>query len=158
MAEQEDWVVWNGSLGILILAALGHVEAAEGARRAWLAPPWDVVGPFDLDALEAQGRIAFGECLVMSRARWREDQVALRREGWEKRRAFQIRFDVADDDREHRTTLDLPLGDALDASTINAAFRRRAKTAHPDAGGSNQDYRRIAEARDALLARSMRAA
>jgi curved DNA-binding protein CbpA len=33
----------------------------------------------------------------------------------------------------------------------DAAFRRLAKTAHPDVGGSNERYRRIASARDALL-------
>lgn len=154
MAEKDEWVVWNGSLGLVILATLGSVEDGADGRRAWLAPPWNVVGPFDLDALEAEGRIAFGECLVMSRARWRKDQVELRREGREKRRAFQMRFGARDDDRAHREALELPLRAALDASKINAAFRRRAKTAHPDAGGSNQDYRRIAEARDALLAQA----
>jgi len=40
---------------------------------------------------------------------------------------------------------------ALKPSEINAAFRRLAKTAHPDAGGSGEHYRRIADARDALL-------
>jgi DnaJ-class molecular chaperone len=90
----------------------------------------------------------------MSRARWKEDQVELRREGREKRRAYQIRFDFdEDDDQEHRKTLDLPMEGALEPSEIKAAFRRLAKTAHPDAGGSDEHYRRIAEARDALLER-----
>ncbi len=40
---------------------------------------------------------------------------------------------------------------ALKPSEINAAFRRLAETARPDAGGSDEHYRRIAEARDALL-------
>ncbi len=40
---------------------------------------------------------------------------------------------------------------ALKPSEINAAFRRLAKTAHPDVGGSGEHYRRIAEARDVLL-------
>jgi curved DNA-binding protein CbpA len=39
----------------------------------------------------------------------------------------------------------------LTASDVNAAFRQLAKTAHPDGGGSDEDYRRIVEARDALL-------
>lgn len=153
MAEREQFVIWNGSLGIAVLAALGSVETDADGRRAWLAPPWDIVGPFDLDALRSRGCIAFGECLVMSRDRWREDQVHLRREGLRKRRSMQIRVDVIGNDRAHREALDLPMGAALEPARINAAFRRRAKTAHPDAGGSNQEYRRIVEARDALLAR-----
>jgi hypothetical protein len=148
----EEWVVWNGSLGFLDTARIGHVEDGDGGRRAFLAPPYDVVGPFSLDELETRGRIAFGECLVMSRRRWQEDQVALRLEGQEKRRAFLLRLDFDNDDREHREILDLPVEGALEPAQVNAAFRRLAKTAHPDAGGSNEQYRRIAAARDGLLA------
>jgi hypothetical protein len=89
----------------------------------------------------------------MSRRRWREDQVELRREGLERRRAFLFRLDFDGDDRESREMLNLPADGALEPSDINAAFRRLAKTAHPDAGGSDELYRRIAQARDALLER-----
>ncbi|WP_442753503.1 J domain-containing protein [Methylocystis sp. JAN1] len=154
MADKEEWVVWNGSLGVLVMAGLGRIEEGEEGRSAWLAPPYDVVGPFSLDDLEALGRIAFGECLVMSRRRWREDQTDLRMEGRKKRAAFQFRFAIREDnDAAHREALDLPAEGALEASEVNAAFRRLAKRAHPDAGGSNEDYRRIAAARDALLDR-----
>ncbi len=146
-----EWVVWNGSIGILDTVTLGLVEAGGGGRRAFLAPPYQVVGPFDLDELETLGRIAFGACIVMSRRRWQEDQVELRREAQAQRRALLMRMQVDDDDAEHREALDLPLEGALDAAEINAAFRRAAKTAHPDAGGSAETYRRITEARDALL-------
>ena len=156
MTNEEEWVVWNGSLGILLMAAIGRVEHGEDGRSAFLAPPFEVVGPFNLDELETLGRIAFGECLVMSRQRWQEDQVELRIEAREKRRAFLFQLDE-DDEREHRETLDLPMEGPLEPAEINAAFRRLAKIAHPDAGGSNDDYRRITEARDALLERFGRA-
>lgn len=149
--EAEQWVIWNGSLGVLDMATIGQIEDGAGGRSAFLAPPYGVVGPFSLDELVAQGRIAFGECLVMSRRRWQEDQQDLRREAMEKRRAQMMRFEFREDDREHRETLDLPRDGALDPAQINAAFRRLAKTAHPDAGGSDEEYRRIADARDALL-------
>ena len=157
MTGKEEWVIWNGSLGVLVTAALGHVDEVAGGRRACLAPPWEIVGPFDLDELENAGRVAFGECLVMSRERWREDQAALRREGREKRRALQQRLARGPDDRAHRETLDLPKEGVLEASQINAAFRRQAKTAHPDAGGSDAAYRRISEARDALMEQAAQA-
>ncbi len=150
MTDKEGWVVWNGSMGILDHVTIGHVEEGEGGRSAFLAPPYDVVGPFSLDELEAQGRIAFGACLVMSLRRWREDQVELRLEGREKRRAFTFRLDF-DDDQEHREVLNLPMEGALKPAEINAAFRRLAKIAHPDAGGSDEHYRSITNARDALL-------
>ncbi len=147
--NNEQWVIWNGSLGVIDMVTLGRIDDADGVRRASLAPPYDIVGPFSLDELETQGRITFGACLVMSRYRWQEDQVELRREAQEKRRVtfFQASFD----DREHRETLDLPLEGVLESAEINAAFRRLAKTAHPDAGGTSEEYRRITEARDALL-------
>jgi hypothetical protein len=151
LLEEPQWVVWNGSLGFLDMATIGRVEAGERGRRAFLAPPYDVVGPFSLDELETLGRIAFGECLVMSRKRWRDDQVDLRFEARERRRAFLVSLEIGDD-RKHREALNLPLAGMLQPSEIKAAFRRVAKTAHPDGGGSNEQYRRIAEARDALLA------
>jgi hypothetical protein len=40
-----------------------------------------------------------------------------------------------------------------DADTIQAAWRTRMATAHPDAGGSNSAARALTEARDLLLAR-----
>lgn len=153
MAEEEEWVVWNGSLGILDQVTIGRIEDGGGGRSAYLASPYGVVGPFSLDELETQGRVAFGECLVMSRQRWREDQVALRLEAREKRRAFLFRPTFDDGGQEHREVLKLPTDGALEPSEIKAAFRRLAKTAHPDAGGSDEHYRRIAEARDALLER-----
>ena len=153
MSDKEEWFVWNGSMGILDRVTIGAVEHGAGGRSAFLAPPYDVVGPFSLDELETLGRIAFGACLVMSPERWREDQVELRREGQEKRRAFLFLAEFGGDDRESREILNLPADGALEPSDINAAFRRLAKTAHPDAGGSGELYRRIAEARDALLER-----
>jgi hypothetical protein len=149
MAEKEEWVIWNGSLGVLDTATIGRIEAGAGGRCAFLAPPYGAVGPFSLDELGTQGRIAFGACLVMSRLRWQEDQDGLRREAQEKRRAFALRVNF--DDREHREVLNLPTEGALRPSQVNAAFRRLAKTAHSDAGGSNEQYRRIADARDALI-------
>ncbi|MBY6241276.1 J domain-containing protein [Methylosinus sp. Sm6] len=152
MADNEEWVVWNGSLGVLDKVAIGRVEQSETGRLAYLADPYSVVGPFSLDELEKEGRIAFGACFVMSSRRWKEDQVELRLQGRAQRRAFQMRFDFdQDDDEEHRKALNLPLEGDLDPAEIRAAFRREAKTAHPDAGGSDELYRRIAEARDALL-------
>ncbi len=151
MTDKEQWVVWNGSMGILDVATIGPVLDGADGRSAFLAAPYDVVGPFSLDELELQGRIAFEECLVMSRRRWQEDQDNLRIAARERRRAFRIRFDFDDDGQEHREVLNLPQEGTLEPSEINAAFRQLAKTAHPDAGGSDERYRRIAEARDALL-------
>lgn len=150
MTDKEEWVVWNGSMGIIDTVAIGQIEEGEGGRSAFLAAPYSVVGPFSLDELEERGRITFGECLVMSRQRWQEDQDTLRREALKKRQAAMFKLDF-NDDQDYREALDLPMQGPLKTADINAAFRRQAKTAHPDAGGSDEDYRYITEARDALL-------
>jgi hypothetical protein len=150
MTDKQEWVIWNGSLGVLDMVTIGRIEESEGARSAFLAAPYGVVGPFSLDELETEGRIAFGACLVMSRRRWQEDQVDLRREAQEMRRRQMFRLDP-EDEKDYREVLNLPMKGALQAADINSAFRRLAKTAHPDAGGSNEAYHRITDARDALL-------
>lgn len=161
------WVVWNGTSGLLAMAALGRVDIGAGGRRAWLDQPFDMVGPFDLDELEACGRIAFAACLVMSRQRWQEDQAALRREAYERRAAQrrqhegQARFQSARgrrrmqgqpvDERHHRAVLNLPADGRLEPAQIKSAYRRLAQRAHPDAGGSHEAFVRLTQARNALL-------
>lgn len=168
-ADKEQWVIWNGSSGILVMATIGRVEIGVGGRSAWLDRPFDMVGPFSLDELETQGRIAFAACIVMSRRRWQDDQVELRRESHERRRAAQerlfeehARFNAGRRrgrphhrqlERQHRETLNLPSEGKLEPSQIKAAFRRLAQKAHPDVGGSHEQFLRISEARTALLER-----
>ncbi len=151
MSDKDEWVVWNGSLGVLDMARMGRVEPDTSGRNAWLAAPYDIVGPFNLDELETLGRVAFGACLVMSRRKWQDDQIELRSEAREQRRAFFMRFAAPIEDSAHRALLELPPNGELTAAEINSAFRRLAKSAHPDAGGSHDDYCRLTEARDALL-------
>ena len=67
---EEEWVIWNGGHGLVTTATLGRVEVGPEGRQAWLDEPFDMVGPFSLDALERDGRIAFAACIVMSRQRW----------------------------------------------------------------------------------------
>ena len=47
----------------------------------------------------------------------------------------------------------LGIDDDADAAAIQAAWRGRMTTAHPDAGGSDSAARALTEARDILLAR-----
>lgn len=174
-SEPVEWVIWNGQFGLIHTATLGRVEQGERGRIAWMAKPFDMLGPFDLDALEASGRIAFEACLVLSPQRWQADQVALRRESREKRRAAQQRLHEEHARRQHRAgrgphggpgghgrtldekqlrqTLKLPADGALEPAQIKAAYRRLAQRAHPDVGGSQELFVRITEARNALLER-----
>lgn len=169
-ADKEEWVIWNGSSGLAVMATIGRVEVGASGRSAWMDPPFEMLGPFNLDELETRGRIAFAACIVMSRRRWQEDQAELRRESYETRRAAQerlyekhARFNNGRrrrrtlrqqlDERQHRETLNLPIDGKLEPSQIKAAYRRLAQKAHPDVGGSHEQFLRITEARNALLER-----
>lgn len=59
--------------------------------------------------------------------------------------------EVLTPDEAHRRMLGLPLGRRLFGPEITAAFKRAAKRAHPDAGGSERAFLALSEARDALL-------
>jgi hypothetical protein len=167
-AGDEEWVIWNGGLGVVTMAALGRIETGAGGRKAWLDEPFDMVGPFSLDELETHGKIAFAACIVMSRQRWQDDQAALRVESIYMRRAAQERMNgefshfsgrqgryhgkrQALDELEYRGVLNLPDKGRLERGQVNAAYRRLAQKAHPDVGGSHEEFVRITQARAALL-------
>src|SRR5882724_10047422 len=54
-------------------------------------------------------------------------------------------------DERCRQLLGLPLGRHLSAPEIHQAWKRAARTAHPDAGGSEQQFQALSAARDALI-------
>lgn len=167
-ADEQEWVIWNGAHGLVTTVCIGHLEVSRTGRMAWLDEPFDMVGPFMLDELEQHGRITFAAAIIMSRQRWQEDQVELRRESLKIRRAEQERVNrkyahdsgarnesqarrKPFDEHKHRKTLSLPLDGKLEVGQVKAAFRRLAQKAHPDVGGSKELFVRITEARNALL-------
>lgn len=169
-ADQEQWVIWNGSSRLLAMATMGRVEVGAHGRTAWLGQPFDMVDPFNLDELETHGRISFAACIVMSRQRWQDDQVTLRQEAFETRRAAQERLHREQarfhdghrqhrphhqpfDEKQHREVLNLPINGKLESAQIKTAYRRLAQKVHPDVGGSHEQFVRITEARNALLER-----
>jgi len=52
-----------------------------------------------------------------------------------------------------QTSVGLPLGRRLFGPEINQAYKRAAKTAHPDAGGNEREFLELSKARDALMRR-----
>ncbi|HEV3500216.1 MAG TPA: hypothetical protein VGZ92_07810 [Bradyrhizobium sp.] len=51
----------------------------------------------------------------------------------------------------YRQLLGLPLGRRLSGAEIHRAYKRVAKRAHPDAGGSAREFLELSAARDALM-------
>ncbi|MFA6628821.1 MAG: DnaJ domain-containing protein [Sulfuricurvum sp.] len=160
--EEIEWIIWNGSIGIRDFVTIGRIDT--DASLAWLEAPYDMVGPFSLDELTANGLIRFAECEVMSKERWQENReelrkAAMRRRSQSQREAFEKlernnRRKVnamPSSQYEYRTLLNLPIEGILELSQIKSAYRKAAKQAHPDAGGSQEMFIRIKEACDALI-------
>jgi hypothetical protein len=56
-------------------------------------------------------------------------------------------------DQRARKLLGLPIDGALSGPEIHSAFRRAAKTTHPDMGGSEEAFRELVAAQDILIKR-----
>jgi hypothetical protein len=54
-------------------------------------------------------------------------------------------------EERHRQLLGLPLGRHLAGAEIHQAYKRAAKTAHPDGGGSAREFHELSVALDALM-------
>lgn len=165
--RNEQWVIWNGSLGIADIVTIGEIETTDTHTDAWLEEPYEMVGPFDLNALLTEGKIDFAACSVMSIQKWADDQVVLQRESRKLRHAAQKRlFEkfanlnqnnnssslfAHNHEGNYRARLDLPSEGKLTTSEIKSAFRKLAQKVHPDMGGSQEEFILITEAKEALL-------
>ncbi|HMW49385.1 MAG TPA: J domain-containing protein [Cellvibrionaceae bacterium] len=166
--ENNHWVIWNGAYGIVDTVTIERTQRCDNTTLAWLDEPYDMVGPFNFDALQMYGAINYQACLIMSAEKWQQDQVHLRRESIRlKREAMvrayeqQARFNqrrhmhnnssAAINEKALRQTLNLPAEGTLTKSHINAAYRRLAQKTHPDHGGNQEEFVRVTQARDRLL-------
>lgn len=58
---------------------------------------------------------------------------------------------VLTQEERYRQLLGLPFGRRLAATEVHQAFKRAAKTVHPDGGGNDAAFLELAAARDALI-------
>lgn len=160
--EDVEWIIWNSAIGIRDFVTIGQVDTQENV--AWLESPYQMVGPFSIEELMVQGAISFAECVVMSRQKWNDERESLLAVSMRKRRKAQQEFfeELEKQNRrkqtnhtnhlaEYRMLLDLPLSGTLEISQIKSAYRKAAKKAHPDAGGTQEMFLRVKEACNALL-------
>jgi hypothetical protein len=63
----------------------------------------------------------------------------------------QIAVELPSPEERYRQLLGLPLGRRLSGPEIHRAWKRVAKTAHPDAGGTARAFQELSAARDALM-------
>jgi len=165
---EEEFIIWNSTLGIRDYVMIGEVESTADTTNAWLDEPYEMVGPFCLDELLLCGQISFEACIVMSKKCWEEGKKSFCETSFAEQQRIQQEFNEELkkhnkkkkeqnihakhlSEKEHRELLSLPLEGLLEVTQIKAAFRKIAKTAHPDVGGSHELFVQLTQARDALL-------
>jgi len=160
--EDVEWIIWNSAIGIRDFVTIGRMDTQENI--AWLESPYQMVGPFSIEELTTHGQISFAECVVISKQKWQEERESLLTISMMRRRKAQQEFfeELERQNRrkrynhiyeleEYRTVLALPINGTLEISQIKSAYRKAAKKAHPDAGGTQEMFLRIKEAHDTLL-------
>lgn len=160
--EDVEWIIWNSSIGIRDFVTIGCIDTDENI--AWLEAPYQMVGPISIEELMTHGQISFAECVIMSKQKWQDERESLLAISMMKRQKIQQnffeelekqnkrkRYNHTYELEEYRTLLNLPISGTLEISQIKSAYKKVAKKAHPDAGGTQEMFIRIKEACDALL-------
>jgi len=151
MADNREWFVWHSFKGNVETASIAETRKDKYSPSARLSAPHDAkVGWFDLDELEKHGRVETNGYVVLSPEQWARDREALH-EKLSKTKVTTWPTALNPLDADHRRVLGLPGQGPLCKSEIEYAYRNAAKTSHPDSGGSEAKFRRVSEAREALL-------
>ena len=154
-ARHRQWkhdveALWSGS-------SLDHAKAARLVAEIAQQGEAGFLQQTAAQALPSMRRAALKSADQMTRAKARRRFGAVRdalhaltAPRFGKRRSAD---EALDPDEEHRRMLGLPTGRRLFGPEISQAYKRAAKKAHPDAGGSERAFRELSAARDALLKR-----
>jgi hypothetical protein len=163
----EEFIIWNSSFGVRDFAMIGEIKKEDDTINIWMDDPYDMVGPLDLKELLLKGKIYFEACIVMTKENWQKNQSQLKKESYQKQQKIYKEFQDLNkhnkkrenfnssqnknDEKEYRKLLSLPLEGKLEIVQIKTAYRKLAKTEHPDMGGSDERFVLITEAKDALI-------
>jgi hypothetical protein len=125
---------------------------------ACLAEPFGSrMGWFSYDDLRKKGRAESQGFTVYTTEFWkanRDAEIERYMKQWmpkEPKGLFQTAADSKE--AEYRRLLELPSAGVLLKSEIEQAFKIAARRTHPDAGGSNEEFKLLAAARDGLTER-----
>jgi hypothetical protein len=150
MTTEEEYPVWNQFRGKLDYAKVGQIRNDRYGRSACLVEPFGSrMGWFNYDALLRHGRAESQGYTVYTPDCWKSDRERAISNFTKNNRFFALAADPKEG--EYRRALALPAAGALLKSEIEQAFKIKAKRAHPDAGGSGEEFKQLLAAKDALL-------
>jgi hypothetical protein len=153
MANDQEYPVVTQFRGELNYAKIADVRPAKWGRVARLAEPFgSKMGPFNYEDLLNKGRAENQGYTVYTTEFWKSNRdVEIRKymKMWFPKGLFEHETNV--EEIGHRRVLQLPNGGALLKSEIEQAVKLCAKSAHPDAGGSDEQFKQLLAAKDALV-------
>jgi hypothetical protein len=157
---EEEFIVWNSSLGIRDFATIGESQDNNGVTLIWLDEPYEMVGPLNLEILLKDGQTDFEACSILTQEYWQENQNRLKQKSYQKQQDMyeEIRnYNISKQKQSHskeiecRKLLYLPLEGKLKSDMIKTAYRKIAKKEHPDTGGTQEGFVKLTEAKECLL-------
>jgi len=154
----EEYPVLTQFRGSLDYAKIAEVRNDKYGRSGRLAEPFGSrMGWFSYDDLLKHGRAESQGFCVYTANFWksnRDAEIERYMKQWFPKGPFQSATDSKE--AEYRRLLALPSASALLKSEIEQAFKIAARRAHPDAGGSGEEFKQLAAAKDALMKRWQR--
>jgi hypothetical protein len=159
MTDDEEYPVLTQFRGTLDYAKVAEIRDGKHGRVGRLAEPFGSrMGVFGYDDLLKQGGAESAGFIVYTPDFWNANRNSeierCMKEWFSKRDLFEAVTDS--NEAEHRRLLGLPDTGALLKSEIAQAFKISGRRAHPDAGGSEEEFKRLATAKDALMERWQR--
>lgn len=165
---EDEFIIWNSSFGVRDFVTIGEIKKEDNIIKIWLDDPYDMVSPLNLEELLLKGKLSFEACIVMTKEYWQSQQHQLKKESYHKQQKIHKEFqeDIKQhnkkqehfnsnqnkkSEKKYRELLCLPVNGKLEISQIKTAYRKVAKTTHPDVGGDHEKFVLITEAKEILL-------
>lgn len=163
----DDLIIYNPTLGVRDFVTIAEIKSNNNSTLFWLDEPYKFVGPLLLDEIVQKGQIYFEACIIMTKENWSKRREELQQESYKKQQKAHYEFQeklkrknyqkqnspsyTKLDEQKYREILSLPTSGNLQISQIKTAYRKLAKTEHPDVGGSDERFVLILEAKEILL-------
>jgi len=159
MTDDQEYPVMKQFKGTLHYAKVAEIRNDKYGRSAKLAEPFGTpMGWFVYDDLLKRGKAESRGFTVYTPEFWqanRDTEITRYMKSWFPK---GLTFEAVTDTKEveHRRLLGLPEKGAVLKSEIEQAYKIGARRAHPDVGGSDDAFKQLAAAKEALFQRWQR--
>jgi hypothetical protein len=155
MTTNDEYPILTQFRGTLNYAKVAETRDGKHGREVRLAEPiGSRMGWFNYDDFLSRGLAESQGFVVYTPEFWkarRSAEIERIMKRWFPKGPFHSPANA--NEAEYRRLLELPETGLLLKSEIEQAFKVAAKRGHPDAGGSNDEFKQLAAARDVLIER-----